>query len=171
MVYERSKQTRWLPGLYSLLLYDFVKSVVIVFYNIMRERIYEGAVSGLLFQLEAEDLIQKLPVSMQPYGADNGAYIALHTANGRMIFRGYFHVESFGDVDKQLRIGNSADDTIYCVAEPHVGVVDFEAPEQVAGFSFVFHDDSSRYRLTPVKLNRGWEGGGGYRVGQDDKKR
>ena len=76
MVYERSKQTRWLPGLYSLLLYDFVKSVVIVFYNIMRERIYEGAVSGLLFQLEAEDLIQKLPVSMQPYGADNGAYIA-----------------------------------------------------------------------------------------------
>ncbi len=87
MVYERSKQTRWLPGLYSLLLYDFVKSVVIVFYNIMRERIYEGAVSGLLFQLEAEDLIQKLPVSMQPYGADNGAYIALHTANGRMIFR------------------------------------------------------------------------------------
>ena len=32
-----------------------------------------------------------------------------------------------------------------CVAEPHVGVVDAEAPKQVAGFSFVFHDDSSRY--------------------------
>ena len=46
MVYERSKQTRWLPGLYSLLLYDFVKSVVIVFYNIMRERIYEAPFRG-----------------------------------------------------------------------------------------------------------------------------
>ena len=134
----------------------------------MRERIYEGAVSRLLFQLEAEDLIQKMPVSMQPYGADNSAYITFHTANGRMIFRGYFHVEPFGDVDEQFRIGNSADDTINCVAEPHVGVVDAEAPEQVAGFSFVFHDDSSRYRLTPVKLNRGW---GVYQVGQDDKKR
>ena len=61
------------------------------------------------------------------------------------IFRGYFHVKPFGNVNEQFRIGNSADDTINCVAEPHVGVVDAEAPKQVAGFSFVFHDDSSRY--------------------------
>ena len=139
-----------------------------MFYNIVRERIYEGAVSRLLFQLEAEDLVQKSTVSMQPYGADDGADIAFHTANGCMIFRGYFHVKPFGNVDKQFRIGNSADDTINCVAEPHVGVVDAEAPEQVAGFSFVFRDDSSRYRLTPVKLNRVW---GFYQVRQDDKKR
>lgn len=79
-----------------------------------------------------------------------------------------FPRKAFGNVDKQFRIGNSADDTINCVAEPHVGVVDAEAPEQVAGFSFVFHDDSSRYRLTPVKLNRVW---GFYQVRQDDKKR
>ena len=63
---------------------------------------------------------------MQPYGADDGADIAFHTANGCMIFRGYFHVKPFGNVDKQFRIGNSADDTINCVAEPHVGVVDAE---------------------------------------------
>ena len=85
-----------------------------MFYNIVRERIYEGAVSRLLFQLEAEDLVQKSTVSMQPYGADDGADIAFHTANGCMIFRGYFHVKPFGNVDKQFRIGNSADDTINC---------------------------------------------------------
>ena len=103
-----------------------------MFYNIVRERIYEGAVSRLLFQLEAEDLVQKSTVSMQPYGADDGADIAFHTADGCTIFRGYFHVKPFGNVNEQFRIGNSADDTINCIAEPHVGVVDAEAPKQVS---------------------------------------
>ena len=108
-----------------------------MFYNIVRERIYEGAVSRLLFQLEAEDLVQKSTVSMQPYGADDGADIAFHTADGCTIFRGYFHVKPFGNVNEQFRIGNSADDTINCVALALRRVVDAEAREQVSRSEFM----------------------------------
>ena len=76
---------------------------------------------------------------MQPYGVDNGADIPLHTSDRCLVAGGYFYIESFGYVDKQLRVGNRADDAINCVTESHVSVIDAEAPEQVTGFFFVLH--------------------------------